>query len=391
MDKRVRVGLIFSYNENWIAGSYYILNLIHSLKMLEDLLKPHLVILSSSENDFDKVSQINYPFIDYEFIDRAKTKITYPFVYRLINKFLKIGGINKKLFKKPELNIAHFNLDILFPAVNEPFFHSVKKKIFWIPDFQEHFLPYFFSSKEVLSRKVQQQKLVNQKELIVFSSYNALSHFKQIYPDAKNTTKVLQFAVSHPDYSKLNTQKILKKYNILEPYYFCSNQFWAHKNHIVVLEAIKKLKEQGRKILVVFSGKHSDYRNPEIFNNIIAFVDKHKLGTQVNFLGFIDRKDQLLLMKNSIAIIQPSLFEGWSTVVEDAKAMSQYLILSSLDVHKEQIQQNATFFDPKNSNELATILSEIGNNLPIKMQYNYNKNQKKFAEDFVNIIRTIKN
>ena len=28
MDAKKRVGLVYSYNENWIAGSYYILNII---------------------------------------------------------------------------------------------------------------------------------------------------------------------------------------------------------------------------------------------------------------------------------------------------------------------------------------------------------------------------
>ncbi len=45
------------------------------------------------------------------------------------------------------------------------------------------------------------------------------------------------------------------------------------------------------------------------------------------FLGFIDRGEQLQLMKNSIAIVQPSLFEGWSTVVEDTKAMQSCNII----------------------------------------------------------------
>ncbi len=39
MAKRKRVGLVYSYNENWVAGSYYILNIIHALNTLEDKLK----------------------------------------------------------------------------------------------------------------------------------------------------------------------------------------------------------------------------------------------------------------------------------------------------------------------------------------------------------------
>ena len=41
----------------------------------------------------------------------------------------------------------------------------------------------------------------------------------------------------------------------------------------------------------------------------------------ISILGFISRQDQLSLMRDAIAVIQPSLFEGWSTVVEDCKAI----------------------------------------------------------------------
>ena len=52
MGKRVKIGLLFSYDEDWIGGTYYILNLIHSLKLIEIEKMPELVILSENEDDF---------------------------------------------------------------------------------------------------------------------------------------------------------------------------------------------------------------------------------------------------------------------------------------------------------------------------------------------------
>jgi hypothetical protein len=34
MDKRIKLGLVFKYDESWVAGSYYILNLLQALKTL---------------------------------------------------------------------------------------------------------------------------------------------------------------------------------------------------------------------------------------------------------------------------------------------------------------------------------------------------------------------
>ncbi len=71
-------------------------------------------------------------------------------------------------------------------------------------------------------------------------------------------------------------------------------------------------------------------------------------------------------MNNSIAIIQPSLFEGWSTVVEDAKALNKlYYSYLDLEVHREQINNNAYFFNPHEEILLAKALEKYVIDKPI--------------------------
>jgi hypothetical protein len=42
-------------------------------------------------------------------------------------------------------------------------------------------------------------------------------------------------------------------------------------------------------------------------------------------------------MRRSIGMLQPSAFEGWSTVVEDAKTLGKTILASSIEVHREQL------------------------------------------------------
>lgn len=53
-----------------------------------------------------------------------------------------------------------------------------------------------------------------------------------------------------------------------------------------------------------------------------------------NIKWFFLREEQVLILRNAIAVIQTSLFEGWSIVVEDAKAQNKFVISSSFKVHK---------------------------------------------------------
>ena len=41
-------------------------------------------------------------------------------------------------------------------------------------------------------------------------------------------------------------------------------------------------------------------------------------------------------MRQSVAVLQPSLFEGWSTTVEEAKSIGKTILLSDIPVHREQ-------------------------------------------------------
>ena len=50
------------------------------------------------------------------------------------------------------------------------------------------------------------------------------------------------------------------------------------------------------------------------------------------------------LMKFSIAVINPSKSEGWSSTVEQAKSLGKFVLLSNLTVHKEQNPRRSYFF-----------------------------------------------
>lgn len=166
-----------------------------------------------------------------------------------------------------------------------------------------------------------------------------------------------------------------------------SNQFWPHKNHQLILESIISVRKQFPEVFIVFSGKQSSYRAKDYFSNLEKFIAENKLEANTIFLGFIPRIDQLLLMKNAQAVIQPSLFEGWSTVIEDCKALGQFVIASDLAVNKEQSSRNIFFFERHNANELAQGIIDVIDNKIDRSPYQYSVNIQKFCLDLISIFR----
>ncbi|MGZ9735418.1 glycosyltransferase [Flavobacterium sp. GNP002] len=382
MAKRIKVGIIYSYDENWIGGTYYYQNLVQSLKLLPDTRKPHLVILSNGISSFDSIKALNYPFITYKDLNTILS-----FFEKFRNKIIR-RLFPQRIIPKKKIN---FGIDVLFHPSEVQISNSIKKHLYWIPDFQEVYLPHLFSEEYLNFRKKSQQELLPSDKHILFSSNDACHDFEKLYPSARSKKYVVNFSVFHPNYLNIKIEVLKGKYQISDgPYFFSPNQFWQHKNHIVVLKAIRKIKEKHNfNIQVLFSGKEFDSRNPTYFDEIKQFVFENNLQDNINFLGFIDRSEQLCFMKNALAIIQPSLFEGWSSVVEDAKAMNQNLIVSSLNVHKEQLGNQAYYFNPNNENELIDQIMLFLENKIGTPEFNYNEQLSLFGEKFMEVISEI--
>src|SRR5690606_13213676 len=62
------------------------------------------------------------------------------------------------------------------------------------------------------------------------------------------------------------------------------------------------------------------------------------LVDRVKLLGLVPRDKQVAIFRHATLVVQPSLFEGWSTVVEDVKALGRPILASDLDVHREQLR-----------------------------------------------------
>jgi glycosyltransferase involved in cell wall biosynthesis len=371
MAQTKRVGIRYIYDENWIGGAYYIQNLIRSLNYLPKKEQIQLYILANNKKVFQELKKATgYPKLKFIRDMVQYTKIE-SFINRLSYKILKKKIILKKI-----------ELDWLFPLhdVQNNFKH-IQDLVFWIPDLQEKHLPNFFSPEDIKYRNESYEKMIELKQKIVFSSYSALNDFNAFYPNSKNEKKVLQFAVVHPEFKEKKINEVKIKYGIEGNYFLSPNQFWQHKNQVALIEATKILKEKGIAVKVVFTGKEHDYRNLDYANSLKRKVIEYQLENEIIFLGFIDRMDQLVLMKNAEAIVQPSLFEGWSTVVEDAKAVNQTLIVSNIAVHTEQLLDKGYFFEPNDYNELALKMIEVIENPIGKLKYDldYIENIKKFA------------
>ena len=376
MAKRAKLGVPFNYDDSWIGGTYYIKNLVSALNLLQDAEKPEIYMLSNGQESYDFIRHhTGYPHLQW----------VRPATLSGVD-----GGILRRLKLKSKLLPSFFKkelqFDMIFPF---PISTDWKQTVCWIPDFQDKRLPEFFSEDELRQRTEQHRYYFENFNHIVFSSEAARSDFETFYPEARVNKHVVHFAVFHERQSQRPAEQVVTELGLPTRFFYCPNQFWIHKNHDVVIDAVNLLKQEGTPVTVAFSGKEHDHRAPDHAESLKRRVAELGLQDNVRFLGFLPREDQIALFGRAICIVQPSLFEGWSTVIEDAKSFSQYVIASDLATNREQISANAEFFEARDARQLANCMKRYVEVDPVKVDVDYRSCQLAFARDFMRVLHQV--
>ena len=264
----------------------------------------------------------------------------------------------------------------------------------WIPDFQHRHLRHMFTNKGYWKRELGFQAEIAAGRTIMLSSEDARRDCERFYPRTVGRTRAVRFAVPPGNPPTLaDARAVADRYGLPEHFLFMPNQLSKHKNHLLVVDALALLRERGSKVVVVSSGKQLDERHPEHFSVVQAKLDALGLQGQFRMLGMIPYPDLAALMRCSVALLNPSLFEGWSTPVEEARSMGVPLLLSDLDVHREQAGSTATYFDRHSAAGLANAL-EAARPMPDSLRDQHlfdaraaaDSRVRQFAADFATLV-----
>jgi glycosyltransferase involved in cell wall biosynthesis len=249
-----------------------------------------------------------------------------------------------------------YNIDVALP-IGKTF--GACRWAGWIPDFQHRFMPQLFNAKEITKRDAGIAALVTDAKSIVFSSENAAGDYRRFYPQASAAASVLHFyTLPNPSWFEGDPVAVQRQFHLPDKFFLVSNQFWQHKNHAILFRALGILRERGIRPEVVCTGHPYDFRDKDYFNSLLRQIHEQGVAAQVHVLGLIARAEQMQLMRRCIAVVQPSLFEGWSTVIEDGRALGKRLAMSDIDVHREQNPEDGAYYQRDSAEALAAILAE---------------------------------
>ena len=333
----------------WLGGQNYLFNLVSAYLEICGVGDPPPVIIS----DKNPLPEI---FRELEITHQIET-LTVPDLARIKHPrntlWVLTAGRNKSLHSTL---LANGITRVFSPTLFLGRLPDIEI-LTWLPDFQHRDLPEFFSMSRRILRELSYRLCLRQSDRAMVSSRaaaNAIEKMSSRY--AQIPLAIVPFTPSLTPVSNAAVRNTLRRYDLKEGFLYLPNQFWAHKNHTVVLDALRSLHVEGWQGQVVMTGTAFDHRRNGVFKELQSQITALSTAGVAKFLGEVPRPDMIALMQSCKAVINPSLYEGWSSTVEEALCLGSPLILSNIAIHKEQAGTSARYFDPHDQNELAHLI-----------------------------------
>lgn len=362
MPSRLTVGLRFKPQESWTGGVYYVRNLISALALLPEPQRPRLVAIGA----------------DADAVDELKAATGYADLRRLSRGRLERAPARRFLEPATAEEVAVILMGSP-PGLED-------RGIHWTPDFQEHRFPQFFDQTERDVRYAHNAERFASHRHLMVSSQDVADDLRRFYPQVTAEVHVLRFATFFEPPAAAAVADARARHGLPARYLLCSNQFWRHKNHALALRALALAPDAPP---VAFTGREDDHRDPGYAPRMRALAAELGLGERARFLGFLPRDEQLALMAGALAVVQPSLCEGWSTVVEDAKALGRPVLASDIAVHREQLGPAADLYDPHDPAALAARLARWRQDDPPPLQLDYPAARRRFADELHRMVLAV--
>lgn len=256
--------------------------------------------------------------------------------------------------------LKHHQIDVIIPSFSNLGSSFPFPWVGYIYDLQHKYYPNFFTVSDIQGRDESFKQILSNAKAVLVNGQAVKNDIEKYY---QKTDKV----VSLPFCPLYNSESIeinsfINK-ELPSKYFIVSNQFWKHKDHKTVFNALATFYKNGgdKNIHLICTGGTQDPRDPNYFSELQELIVRLNIREQIHILGYIEKEFQLNLMLNSIAVIQATLFEGGpgGGSIYEAVAYGIPSIVSNIPINKELMEENLLFFDAGNADDLALKMQQV--------------------------------
>ena len=141
---------------------------------------------------------------------------------------------------------------------------------------------------------------------------------------------------------------------------FYPAQFWAHKNHELIVEALGLLaKRDGLEIPIVFCGSHSGALREKVLRAVQECARRLGVEGRVLSLGYVPDGDMSALYAGAVALIMPTFFGPTNIPILEAWSLGCPVLTSDIRGVREQAGDAAVLADPRSIESIANGIRRL--------------------------------
>lgn len=187
--------------------------------------------------------------------------------------------------------------------------------------------------------------------------------------------------------------RVRRRYSLPDRFFFYPAQFWPHKNHRLIVEALARLRhEQGECPTVIFAGGYADPLRARTFIDVMEMAGRLGVGGHVHYLGFVPDRDMPALYSLSAGLVMPTFFGPTNLPPLEAWAFGRPVITTDLPSIRDHLGDGALYVDPRDPESLANAMRSLWRDqgLVAELMKNAARRLASFRyEDFLNALRHI--
>jgi len=255
--------------------------------------------------------------------------------------------------------IRRLGLDVVhhpFTTVNTPGLR--RPSVLTVHDLQHEFFPEHFAPGELARRRRAYPASARGATRVIAISAHVKGTLVERYGVDPARVAVVHHAVGpqfRPAHAPAAVEALRRRHGLGRPFLYYPAASWPHKNHGVLLEALRLLADRGRfDGDLVLTGLAR-----EGHGELSGAIRRLDLGDRVRLLGHLPAGELPLLYAAAELLVFPSRFEGFGLPVLEAMASGCPVACADATSLPEVAGGAALLFDPGSPEQLAERVAQV--------------------------------
>lgn len=260
-----------------------------------------------------------------------------------------------------ERRVRAGDIDVMFACcMDRGTVEPICPTVFLLPDLQHVDYPENFTADELRTRRLKWEAGARSSQRIAVSSAFVANRVHEYLSIPLDRIVLAPPPVVQHRFGR-NAQTALTHFSKLRGslparFLFFPANTWAHKNHVRLLEALARANTGADPVHLVLTGHEASAHGA-----VLAAIRRLGLSDRVRWLGYVEDDLIPLLYRDAVALVFPSVYEGYGIPLLEAINAGCPIICSDAGSCSELVEDAALTFDPLNVEDICGAVERICN------------------------------